>query len=231
MFFYAIMLSWWDFFWQSFFNLVMHVSSMNFVNDNIVSWLHKISMCMFSQPTSHRLDTSEFNMWCSTIHFIQCEPEKLKIRYPLFQPSCISMGDRMSLLDRFTVTDISQGSERPGNLPKGTHCWLYVIALPLCPALIDQNGLCCVCSDGTWWGNVSWETDDCAWFHTRCWEPYTNFYLSVVAPPHRNWYNQTCTLLAGERVYLREYTFRWHDAWTIPSHSPPAQTMPATLIK
>lgn len=113
-----------------FFNLVMHVSSMNFVNDNIVSRLHKISMCMFSQPTSHRLATSEFNMWCRTIHFIQCEPEKLKIRYPLFQPFCISMGDRMSLLDRFTVTDISQGQERPGNLPKGTHCWLYVIALP-----------------------------------------------------------------------------------------------------
>lgn len=40
------------------------------------------------------------------------------------------MGDRLSLPDRFTVTDISRGPERPGDLPKGTHCWLYVIALP-----------------------------------------------------------------------------------------------------
>lgn len=32
------------------------------------------------------------------------------------------MGDRMSLLDRLTVTDISQFPERPGDLPKGTHC-------------------------------------------------------------------------------------------------------------
>lgn len=135
------MLSWWDFFWQSFCNLVMHVSSMDFANDNIVSQLHKISMCMFSQPTSHRLDTSEFTMWCRTIHFIQCEPEKLKIGYPLFQPSCISMGDRMSLLDRLTVTDISQFPERPGDLPKGTHCWLYIIALPLALHLLVKMAL------------------------------------------------------------------------------------------
>lgn len=42
----------------------------------------------------------------------------------------MSMRDRLSFLDRFTVTDISQGPERPGDLSKGTHCWLYVIALP-----------------------------------------------------------------------------------------------------
>lgn len=174
---------------------------------------------MFSQPTSHGLDTSEFNVWCRTTHFIHCDPEKLKIGYPLFQPSCISVGDRMSLLDRFIVRHKPEPREAR-RLAQGHTLLIIHHCFAPCPALVGQNGPCYVSRDGTCWVDASWETDDWARFHTRCWEPYTNPYLSVVAPPHRDWYNQTCALPAGERVYLREYTFRWDDAWTIPSHSP-----------
>lgn len=152
MFFYAVMLSWWDFFWQSFCNLVMHVSSMDFANDNIVSQLHKISMCMFSQPTSHRLDTSEFTMWCRTIHLIQCEPEKLKIGCPLFQPSCISMGDRMFWLDRFTVTDISRAQRGQATCPRAHTADYTSLLCPLPCTCWSKWLLLCI----QWWHRLRW---------------------------------------------------------------------------
>lgn len=74
---------------------------------------------------------------------------------------------------------------------------------------------------------VGRQWEDWAGSHTRCWEPHTHPYLSVMAPP-LSCHTDIGTVRhvpcqQGSLCTLREYKFRFNHAWTILSHSPPGQ--------